>query len=59
MSKKCKTCAELNEESFAVYITQVKIEGWYYHWGCQIQYCPVCGKRIEGKKTQLESEVEE
>lgn len=45
----CIVCKELNEEKEQVTIVEVKIAGWYYLWGCDILYCPACGKKITHK----------
>jgi hypothetical protein len=45
----CEICKDLNEEKEQVAISVVKIAGWYYHWGCDIMYCPACGKKITHK----------
>lgn len=45
----CEVCKDLNEEKEQVTITEVKIAGWYYLWGCDIMYCPMCRKKITHK----------
>lgn len=42
----CKTCKELKSEKNMVRITEIEIEGMYYHWSREIKYCPTCGKYI-------------
>lgn len=43
---KCETCEELNKEKEQATIVEIKIEGWYYLWCCDILHCPTCGKKI-------------
>jgi sarcosine oxidase delta subunit len=45
--KDCPYCEELNEEKYPVAITDIKIQGSYYRWNCEIIYCPRCGKRLK------------
>lgn len=52
--KECEVCKELNYDrkkhpSSIVHVTEIKVDGSYYNWGCDINYCPECGKRITGK----------
>ena len=53
----CKICKELNEEKEQVTITEVKIAGWYYHWGCDVMYCPACGRKITHKTGSEETDA--
>lgn len=42
----CTYCKELNEEKYPITITEIKVQGSYYNWGCEIKYCPHCGKLL-------------
>jgi hypothetical protein len=43
----CTYCEELNEEKFPIEITELRIQGGYYNWHCEIRHCPYCGKLLK------------
>lgn len=44
---KCKSCKEFNEESEVITITEVRVQGKYYNYQCQIKHCPSCGELLD------------
>lgn len=52
----CETCEELKAEKNIVRITEIEIEGMYYHWNRKIKYCPTCGKNISNKAESEDTE---
>lgn len=52
----CETCEELKAEKNIVRITEIEIEGMYYHWNRKIKYCPTCGKYIPNKAESEDKE---
>lgn len=59
----CLVCKELREDrtkhpSSIIHITEIRIDGAYYNWGCDINYCPECGRKIEAdKKVKTKDEI--
>lgn len=45
-TNKCKYCNDLNEEEYPIEISELRIQGSYYKYYMPIEFCPVCGKRL-------------